>query len=795
MTPAYVNARFKDIQEKRKSVGQSITQQAGLFDHTSYSVGQNYSDLSASLLKLGAGPDLLDHQFVPANDPREGERTGEAARMNLVISLLNAANNTFHEAEQLGLGTPHPDRDHLPLRQLNDEYHQQLGAQINRFIENMPMMLPTTRANAASMLGYLREYEDSLDDYINRFGEPEQTFEALTTPRWKVADQLPEFGPEDEMRILDQDFPDEDAIEEKVRETYSFYERQVRGEYLSRFGHDFEIDERLIAQQAGSRKQDALEKLVRDGREVDDASVDEQARKLVLLDMRSRGLQPGDIDEKQLLAVHGEAVFNEAEERARDMAITELVAASSLTIEDRTGLGYTIRNHPGDIAYSLFYQQSPVAVSQSFNEARTLAIAHAQGQDIDALRTPDKPLNPNGPADRFLKRNTVFYSSKKIDHSLFSIGRLVDPSIHGHFAVSKDLKNRPGWYITHLPTGYTVNAVGKRFANEEVARECVQELEKLGNWNILRSDIDGWMQAEETRDFRERAYSLLEEYIDRAASQVRSEGRRRPDPNSDQIFGSTHAPAFKVGLPQNLESDQIQKLTDAIARHLDGSGFDNINALRRFASETLEIDIPPRDIVRREIEEIAERVLVRKASELYRSFSGPLPELLDRLNDLQNKLPPLATRTSSSSELQAYSTPLPIAGLAARLLNAKEGDNVYDPTAGNGALLIGQAPDYRIANELDPSRARHLEARTVTRSDAVTTLPEIAIDHLVANPPFGTLDKASYGTLFLDDNGISPNRTPGSLQVATRNLHEAIVWNALTSLPDDPAISKRGWRS
>ncbi|RCK34590.1 strawberry notch C-terminal domain-containing protein [Thalassospira xiamenensis] len=785
MTPAYVNARFKDIQEKRKSVGQSITQQAGLFDHTSYSVGQNYSDLSASLLKLGAGPDLLDHQFVPANDPREGERTGEAARMNLVISLLNAANNTFHEAEQLGLGTPHPDRDHLPLRQLNDEYHQQLGAQINRFIENMPMMLPTTRANAASMLGYLREYEDSLDDYINRFGEPEQTFEALTTPRWKVADQLPEFGPEDEMRILDQDFPDEDAIEEKVRETYSFYERQVRGEYLSRFGHDFEIDERLIAQQAGSRKQDALEKLVRDGREVDDASVDEQARKLVLLDMRSRGLQPGDIDEKQLLAVHGEAVFNEAEERARDMAITELVAASSLTIEDRTGLGYTIRNHPGDIAYSLFYQQSPLAVSQSFNEARTLAIAHAQGKDIDALRKPDLPLNPNGPSDRFLKRNTVFYSSKKIDPSLFSIGRLVDPSVYGHFAVSKDLKNRPGWYITHLPTGYTVNAVGKRFANEEVARECVQELELMGNWNILRSEIDDWMQSEETREFRDRAYGLLEEYIDRAANQVRSEARGRPEPRSDQIFGSTHTPVFKTGLPESLSSEQTEKLSRYIALELDGTGFENINALRRFAAEKLDIPIPRRDVVSREIEEIAERVLVRKGSELYRSFSGPLPELLDRLNDLQNKLPPLATRTSSSSELQAYSTPLPIAGLAARLLDAKEGEIVYDPTAGNGALLIGQAPDNRIANELDPSRARHLEARTVTGSDAVTTLPEKAIDHLIANPPFGTLDRASYGTLFLDENGISPNRTPGSLQVATRNLHEAIVWNALTSLPDE----------
>lgn len=106
------------------------------------------------------------------------------------------------------------------------------------------------------------------------------------------------------------------------------------------------------------------------------------------------------------------------------------------------------------------------------------------------------------------------------------------------------------------------------------------------------------------------------------------------------------------------------------------------------------------------------------------------------------KQPNLSIRTSTSINNQAYSTPLPLAFIADRFAGIDfKTTTVYEPTAGNGALLIAADPRKTQANELDPNRAQTLkdEGFSVTNHDATEWALTGRVDAVVANPPFGNL--------------------------------------------------------
>ena len=84
--------------------------------------------------------------------------------------------------------------------------------------------------------------------------------------------------------------------------------------------------------------------------------------------------------------------------------------------------------------------------------------------------------------------------------------------------------------------------------------------------------------------------------------------------------------------------------------------------------------------------------------------------------------PASAEYTTSTSVLQqAYSTPVPIAYLTGKLAGIDAETTVYEPTAGNGALLLLANPGKAIANEINPQRAAALRSQgfIVTEHDAV----------------------------------------------------------------------------
>lgn len=122
--------------------------------------------------------------------------------------------------------------------------------------------------------------------------------------------------------------------------------------------------------------------------------------------------------------------------------------------------------------------------------------------------------------------------------------------------------------------------------------------------------------------------------------------------------------------------------------------------------------------------------------------------------DLYYGLPGARMRTAESVFLQQYSTPLPMAVAAQRLLMGADdlqGATVLEPTAGNGglvSLLAGRAQVHAI--ELDRKRLQALQAMGGVRAelgDALETpfrarfgLPE-GFDYTIANPPFGGMDE------------------------------------------------------
>ncbi len=70
-----------------------------------------------------------------------------------------------------------------------------------------------------------------------------------------------------------------------------------------------------------------------------------------------------------------------------------------------------------------------------------------------------------------------------------------------------------------------------------------------------------------------------------------------------------------------------------------------------------------------------------------------------------------------------------------------EETTVYEPTAGNGALLLLANPQKVIVNELNGDRAAALRAQgfTVTQKDASSFVPATeAVDRIITNPPFSS---------------------------------------------------------
>lgn len=173
--------------------------------------------------------------------------------------------------------------------------------------------------------------------------------------------------------------------------------------------------------------------------------------------------------------------------------------------------------------------------------------------------------------------------------------------------------------------------------------------------------------------------------------------------------------------------------------------------LKRFAS--LITGVPGEEIEHssslREVQEALESAIVRHVGRNAAQADRAAFQLALRLEEGQ---PPLQARSSKSVELQQYSTPMPISIAAQVILGDVSGKTVLEPTIGNGALASLLREANVVGCDLDKSRLarskRNVEGAFVHEADA-TVVDFRALngnepyDTVIANPPFGGLEKAT----------------------------------------------------
>jgi predicted RNA methylase len=174
---------------------------------------------------------------------------------------------------------------------------------------------------------------------------------------------------------------------------------------------------------------------------------------------------------------------------------------------------------------------------------------------------------------------------------------------------------------------------------------------------------------------------------------------------------------------------------------LNGENYDRITEARTQASQILNQQITPGHPLTKVVDEAMESAIVRVARSLIETAQTTY-QAYDRLVDLLKCQPNLSVRSSTSVLQQAYSTPIPIAYLAATLARINFDTTVYEPTAGHGSLLITANPENVTANEINGDRFSELATRSyhqLTQKDALIYRPPEQVDRVICNPPFGSV--------------------------------------------------------
>jgi hypothetical protein len=208
-------------------------------------------------------------------------------------------------------------------------------------------------------------------------------------------------------------------------------------------------------------------------------------------------------------------------------------------------------------------------------------------------------------------------------------------------------------------------------------------------------------------------------------------------PNNNQEEHSRTPKATEQQVPEKEKSENAEKKL-TLEKILDS---DKDNAGKKLLLKRFAFD---HKIPLKEAEEQMEFLVVQKARKIAHDSSISEDDAFQKILHLYEQMPLLNSRTSTSVMNQAYSTPVPLAYMLGRAIGIQNAKRVYEPTAGNGALLIAAKPESVSANEIEKIRNGILKTsgfKTVTSEDATTFSPEETQDAIIMNPPFGRLDR------------------------------------------------------
>ena len=270
--------------------------------------------------------------------------------------------------------------------------------------------------------------------------------------------------------------------------------------------------------------------------------------------------------------------------------------------------------------------------------------------------------------------------------------------------------------------------------------------------NLIRSKLGKEVADQVTIDHLQGAYiGMAGKYQDQGAStkkevvSVETMDELEGTEEAVEEAPAEEAPAQKPGM---TDAKVIEQLRD---RLIGGEGFASIVEARKFIEELTGKKVTPGTTEAKVADEMVEAAVVMAAREIIQAgrSQGRSPQLIyDRLVDLYNRQPNLGVRTSTSVANQAYSTPAPLAYIASELAGITTQTKVYEPTAGNGMLVIGAAGRNLTLNELNDDRFNTLKqlfpGAVVTKGSALDNKVKAgSFDVVIENPPFGKVGDIS----------------------------------------------------
>jgi hypothetical protein len=302
-------------------------------------------------------------------------------------------------------------------------------------------------------------------------------------------------------------------------------------------------------------------------------------------------------------------------------------------------------------------------------------------------------------------------------------------------------------------------------------------------YNVVAQDYEGATPEDEVAKFK-------------TIADIESDEQPKPAPSDKKAPDDVLVddPLGTLSLKQ-LYSEAENEFVNAVIGRLvgaDAEGFKSVNEVRKLWEEVTGQDYEQNLKRIEELTELAvvlavrDRVGVVERGTIGRAgLADPRIQktLFDVAVDIYERQPRLGTRTSTSVEQQAYSTPAPLALLAQFLGGVHAAKSVYEPTAGNGMLLTTADPKAVVANEMNDARVKALQIqgfKTVAQNDATNWEPHGGnFDVIIENPPFGTVKgMAGYPKTF--DLPL-----PDGKSVTTTEVDHAIVMKSLEKLKDD----------
>lgn len=268
--------------------------------------------------------------------------------------------------------------------------------------------------------------------------------------------------------------------------------------------------------------------------------------------------------------------------------------------------------------------------------------------------------------------------------------------------------------------------------------------------DLIRSRLGDEVADQITLDHLQGAYiGMAGKYQDQGASSKKEVIAIESLEELDQetvVEEETEETAEEAGgMDINNPSDKFEVAQNIAQFFINNGDFRDITQARKMISEMTGQEIRPGTRESKMADEAIEAGVVMAARDIVdagRKDKLTSAQIFDQLVDLYDRQPNLSGRSSTSVAEQAYSTPAPLAYVASELAGINKKTAVYEPTAGNGMLLIGASENNIIANELNPDRfemlSRILEGSEIGNENALDSNVKGAdFDVVIENPPFG----------------------------------------------------------